>query len=58
MLNETEFEKLFLTRQIDRNFNWKTVEYVQTCVKDEKGIGKPFSVTFYAPINESSDKTA
>jgi len=38
--NEVEFQTLLETRPNDRNFNWRTVEYIQTCVKDDKGIGK------------------
>jgi hypothetical protein len=31
---------MFDKKQNAKDFNWKTVEYVQTCVKDTVGIGK------------------
>lgn len=31
---EHEFQELFNLRPNDRNFNWRTVEFVQGCVKD------------------------
>ncbi len=30
------------------------IEYVQLCVKDSSGIGKPYTFLFYAPINEDN----
>jgi hypothetical protein len=33
---------------------WRLVDYIQTCVKDPIGIGKPINIHFYAPINENN----
>ena len=55
---ELEFSALFEIRTNDRNFNWKTVENVQTCVKDQVGIGKHLMIHFFAPIDESSERSA
>lgn len=41
-----------------KDFNWKTVEYVQATVKDSAGIGKQIVIDFFAPIDEENDKTA
>ena len=30
---------------------WKTISYVQTCVKSKKGFGKEIQVDFYAPLD-------
>lgn len=32
------------------------VEYIQTVVKDEEGIGSPINIHFYAPLDESKAK--
>jgi hypothetical protein len=45
---------MFLNKLISKEFNWKTVEYVQSCVKDSVGVGKPLSYHFFAPIDQSS----
>lgn len=31
---------------------WLLIDFIQTCVKDEVGVGKPIVVHFYAPIDE------
>ena len=57
---KTENElKEFLGKN-SRQFDWKTVDYIQSCVKDDPGsgkaldpgVGKFLMVHFYAPINE------
>lgn len=55
---EIEFKNFMEKKPHDKNFNWKAVEFVQTCVKDQMGIGKPININFFANIDETSDKTA
>lgn len=44
---------MFLNKLISKDFNWKTVEYVQSCVKDSVGVGKPLSYHYFAPLDQS-----
>jgi hypothetical protein len=30
---------------------WKTISYVQTCIKAKRGFGKEIVVEFYAPLD-------
>lgn len=55
---DLEFQELFQKRLNDRSFNWKTVEYVQTCIKADPGIGKHIMVHFFAPLDDTTDTHA
>jgi hypothetical protein len=48
---------MFEKKQNAKDFNWKTVEYVQSCVKDTVGIGKQLTIHFFAPLNETTPET-
>jgi hypothetical protein len=39
-------------KKLPSDLQWRMVDYIQTCVKDEIGIGKPISIHFYAPLDE------
>lgn len=58
VLTDKDLETMFNKKPNSKDFNWKTVEYIQTCVKDQVGIGKHMIVNFFAPLNETNDKTA
>lgn len=49
---------MFENKVTSKDFNWRSVEYVQSCVKDAVGIGKSYILNFFAPINEESDSKA
>lgn len=53
MLGDEALYKMFSNKLISKEFNWKSVEYVQACVKDSFGVGKPFNYHFFAPIEQS-----
>lgn len=54
VLSDSEFRGLFQQKLNAKDFNWRTVEYIQTCVKDTIGIGKQINIHFFAPIDDSS----
>lgn len=58
VLTDKDFSIMFDKKPNSKDFNWKTVEYIQTCVKDKDGTGKHMVVNFFAPLNETNDKTA
>ena len=58
VLSDSEFLSLFQKKLNAKDFNWRTVEYIQTCVKDTIGIGKQINVHFFAPIDDSSRQKA
>jgi hypothetical protein len=49
---------MFSFKLNSKDFNWKLVEYVQSCVKDPVGIGKAIYFHFFAPLNEESQESA
>ena len=57
-LDEIAHSEIFTEFSINRLFekksgkdqSWKTVNYIQACVKDSIGVGKPISVHFFAPL--------
>ncbi len=53
MLSENQLK--LLVEQKPKDFNFKTLEYIQTVVKDPVGIGKPINIQFYAPANGQYD---
>ena len=48
VVNENQFLKIFLLRNNDPF--WKTIDYVQTNVKSQVGIGTPIVIKFYADL--------
>jgi len=57
VLTDKDFSNMFDKKPNAKDFNWRTVEYVQSCIKDPIGIGKQYSVHFFAPLNETSTST-
>lgn len=53
MVHDEGLPKLFEKRSAKDTMT-RLIEYIQTCVKDDKGIGKPIFIDFYAPLNEQS----
>ena len=53
VLGDEALYKMFSNKLISKEFNWRTVEYVQACVKDSFGVGKPFNYHFFAPLDQS-----
>ena len=51
-MGEEGLPRIFEKRSAKDNF-WRLIEYVQTCVKDSVGIGKPINVHFFAPLDEN-----
>ena len=52
IFDEDQMPWLFEKRSPKDPF-FKTVEFIQTCVSDQRGVGKPICFQFYAPIDES-----
>lgn len=50
VLSEKELQALFEHKPNSKEFNWKSVEQIQTCVKDSYGIGKQMIVQFEANL--------
>ena len=44
VLSEKELQALFEHKPNSKEFNWKSVQQIQTCVKDQYGIGKQLLV--------------
>jgi hypothetical protein len=54
VLTDKDFSNMFDKKPNAKDFNWRTVEYVQSCIKDPIGIGKQCSVHFFAPLDETN----
>ena len=51
-VSENEFLKI-MSRRPNDDF-WKKVEFIQTCIKAKRGIGKSIPIDFFARINKKS----
>lgn len=49
---------MFESKLNSKDFNWRAVEFVQSCVKDPVGVGRSIFYQFFAPLDETSDETA
>ena len=53
VISEEGLHRLFDDRNSKKQgFDWKSIYYVQACVKDAIGCGKTINYQFYAPLNE------
>lgn len=50
VITSNQLFKIFETRKQD-DF-WKTIGCVQTSIKAKNGLGVPYNINFYAPLNE------
>ena len=53
LLTKLNLFKIFLQRNNDPF--WKTVDYVQTNIKSQVGIGTPIVIKFYADLENKND---
>lgn len=53
IINEKQFINIFLLRNNDPY--WKTVDYVQTNVKCQVGLGTPIVIKFYADLEQDPE---
>lgn len=53
VINETQFIKMFLLRNNDPF--WRTVDYIQTNVKSQVGLGTPIVIKFYADLAQDPE---
>lgn len=56
VLNEVGLKNLVESKTKD--FNFKSLEYIQSCVKHPIGTGTLMLINFFAPLNEKSPATA
>ena len=49
---------LFKQLESSNNKVKDTIDYIQTCVRHQNGIGDPIIVNFRAPLDDSSEATA
>jgi hypothetical protein len=54
---QNEIQLRVFLDQKSKDVNLRSVEFIQTCVKDAVGIGKLYQYHFFAPLNEQSTAT-